>query len=120
MMNNLKKYVKPLLCLMTSLIVNVLAMALFHYMGVFKLASIGKINFVVMAILMFVEGLVMGKKTSKKGYLEGLKLGGFVVVSLFLLNIIFTRHFDLYVVLYYVVMMVSSVIGSMIGINLHR
>lgn len=119
-MNNLKKFGKPSLFIGTTLICYVLLLSLFHNLGILKLASLGKINFVAMSLFMFLLGFSRGKKASKKGYLEGLKIGGIAVAVLFLLNILFTRHFDLYVVLYYLVLLTSAVIGSMIGINLRR
>lgn len=106
--------------LVGALVAYMLLASSIHFMGWCTLSSIGKINFVFVAILMFVGGIIAGKKTSKKGYLEGLKLGGITAAILFLLNIIFTRHIDLYVVLYYIVIVTSSLIGSMVGINLRH
>lgn len=119
-MNNLKKYAKPVGILAGSLFIYILMLSVLHYFGIAKLRTIGNINFVVMAIIMFLGGVFLGKKTSKKGYLEGLKLGGFLVVIMLIINLVAFRHFDLYVVLYYLVLIASSVIGSMIGINLHH
>lgn len=118
--NNLKKYIKPIIGLAIFLLIYLLVLSLTHYLGLFKLASIGTINFVIMAIASFMGGVLRGKKTSKKGYLEGLKLGGILSLVLLLINIIFFRHFDLYVVMYYLILVVSAVIGSMIGINMHH
>ncbi len=119
-MSNIKKYIKPAIFFSVSLVAYLAVMSVFHYFGVMKLASVGTVNFVVMAIILFLGGIYMGKKTSKKGYLEGLKLGGVVVVLSFASNIILVRHFDLYVVLYYFVLAVAATIGSMIGINLRH
>lgn len=119
-MDYLKKYGKTAIIIGGIVLLYISLLAVTHNLGILKLSSIGKINFVVMAISLFLGGFMRGKKASKKGYLEGLKLGGIVVGVLFIINILCYRHVDLYVFLYYIVLIVSSIIGSMIGINLRR
>lgn len=98
----------------------ILVLSLLHYLNLIKLNMIGTINFVFISILMFALGVIMGKKALKKGYIEGLRVGGMTIASLFIMNILFARYFDLHIVLYYLVILASSTIGSMIGINLKR
>lgn len=119
-MEKIKKLIKPSCLIIGSMLLYILILSGLHYIGVIKLSSIVKINFVVIASIMFAGGLLLGKKATKKGYLEGLKLGSIFLVIIFLLNVIFYRHFDLYVVLYYLIILVGSTIGSMIGINLRH
>lgn len=119
-MNNLKKYFKPSVFFFSTVLIYILILSSLHHSGLLALAKISTVNFVIMAVLSFVGGLVLGKKASKNGYLEGLKFGGILAFILFILNVLFYRHFDLYVVLYYLVLLVSSVIGSMIGINIRH
>lgn len=119
-MNNVKKYLFRTVFFAGVAIVYLLLLSLLHHFGVLHLSNISTINFVVIAILSLLVGLMMGKKTSKKGYLEGLKLGGIAILILGVLNVLFYRHFDLYVFLYYLVILASSTIGSMVGINLRH
>lgn len=119
-MDKLKKYLKPVVLFLGTFVFYLLLLLLLNYTGVIKLGSIVKINFVVISVITLLLGVIEGKKTSKKGYLEGLKLGGIVVAILFLLNLLFYRTFNVYILLYYLVIVVSSTIGSMIGINLKR
>lgn len=65
-------------------------------------------------------GIGIGRKSSKKGYLEGLKLGGIIILSLLLINLLFIRTFSLSILMYYLIILASSIIGSMIGINIKR
>lgn len=119
-MQKLKSFIKPTIFLLITFILYLALLVIFHYSGLLKLQSVAKINFIVVSLVTFVVGISKGKKTSKKGYLEGLKLGLIVVGILFLLNTIFYRSFSLYLLLYYSVILASSTIGSMIGINLKR
>ena len=68
---------------------------------------------------LFIGGLYIGRKSMKKGFLEGLKLG--IIFSLFL--IIFNylglgNGFKLKYILYYTILIISSIFGSIIGINI--
>ncbi len=119
-MEKIKKYLKPTLVFLGVFAFYLVMLLIFNYTGLIKLDSIVKINFVVMYVMALFLGIIEGKKTSKKGYLEGLKLGGIVICILFLLNLIFYRHFSIYILLYYLVIITSSTIGSMVGINLKR
>jgi len=119
-MNKVLKYVKKIGIWVLIFLIYFVLLALFSYNGVFKLSTVGTINMVMCALTMFILGVKFGKKASKRGYLEGLKIGGIVVLSLFLLNLIFYRVFNLYIFLYYLLILASSTIGSMIGINTKR
>ena len=60
----------------------------------------------------------MGKKSSKKGWLEGLKLSLVFTVLLILFNILGLRNkIELKNILYYVIIIVSCIFGGMLGIN---
>lgn len=119
-MDKFKKYLTPTLKILAFFGIYFILLAILNYTGITKLSTITKINFVFIAIICFIAGLRRGKKASKRGYLEGLKLGGIVILILFLLNLIFYRSFSLYVFLYYLIILVATVMGSMLGINLHR
>jgi putative membrane protein (TIGR04086 family) len=73
-----------------------------------------------MGVLTFILGIINGKKASKKGYLEGLKLGSIIILILLIFNLIFIRKFSLNTFVYYLVIIASTTIGSMIGINLRK
>lgn len=117
-MEKAKKYIKSTSMCLLALVIYLIVLLILSYTGLLKLNTIEKINFVVMAIIALAIGVISGKKTSKKGYLEGLKHGGIIVLIMFLLNLIFYRWFNLYIFLYYLVIVSSSMIGSMIGINI--
>ena len=119
-MQKLKFVVKPILYTLFTFIIYLIILVALHYTGCLKLSSIVKINFVVMVLVSLIMGVKAGKKTSKKGYLEGLKLGLIMILILFVINIIFYRSFSLYLLFYYLVILVSTTMGSMIGINIKR
>ena len=59
---------------------------------------------------------IIGRKTLKKGYLEGIKYG-FLILILFLVPCIYFSKFRLSVIIFYGLIIMTSVIGSIIGIS---
>ena len=73
---------------------------------------------IFMMILFLIIGYKYGKKADKKGYIEGLKIGFSLILVLLFINLIFyNSNFSLERVIYYIILILSSIFGSMIGIN---
>lgn len=69
-------------------------------------------------ILFFIFGLMVGKKQTSKGYLAGIKIGLLLLFIIFLFNLFFfNTSFTVFKVIYYLGLLISSIIGSMVGIN---
>lgn len=78
--------------------------------------SIFKLLIAVSSLL--VGGIMIGKVSKQKGWLEGLKLSLIFLVILTLFNYLGLKHsFQLKDLLYYLILTVSGMVGSMIGIN---
>ena len=70
---------------------------------------------------MFLGGFYLGKAATKKGWLEGIKLGSAMVLLLILFNYLALRHaFKIDYILYIIILVVSSILGSMLGINFKK
>ena len=68
-------------------------------------------------IWFFFLGFKNGRASKSKGYLAGLKIGlGFVMVLL-IFNLIFVRSFKISLLIYYLLLIMSSILGGMFGIN---
>lgn len=76
------------------------------------------VTMIGMILLFAIIGLQYGKKATSKGYLEGLKIGASLIFILIVINLLFYRTgFSLERFVYYIVLILSSTCGSMIGIN---
>lgn len=113
-MNFLKKFIKSLLIFLSSIIIIPIFLTISN---LFKLQTNKIIVIIIGSILMFVVGLVLGKKTEKNGYLNGLLLSIFSIIILLLLSLIFKYSLNINTLIYYVILVISTVFGSMIGIN---
>ena len=68
-------------------------------------------------ITIIYTGIKIGKNTTSKGYLGGV-LNGLVYILIFwLLSVITANNLTVKSVIYYIIMLVISIIGSIVGIN---
>ncbi len=119
-MNYLKKIGKSLLYTFSTILIGILIITVFNYLNVFsiKLVSISKIFILVLAI--FVGSFLLGIKSDKKGYLEGIKYGIIVSMILAILNMIIYHNFELKDLILYTIIIICSCLGSMVGITKHK
>lgn len=76
------------------------------------------LKIVIPIISVLIGGFYLGKRSKEKGWLEGLKLGGIFLLLLFIFSYLgFQKSFRLKDIIYYLILLVSSILGSMIGIN---
>ena len=69
-------------------------------------------------ISVLASGILMGINSTKKGWLEGLKLGLLICILLFIFNIFgLNNSFKISQLLFYGILIFTSVVGSMIGIS---
>ena len=69
----------------------------------------------------FIGGFVIGKRSLKKGWLEGLKYGFVFLVILTLLNYLgFSTGVSLKYFVFCSIILVSSILGGMIGIGFSK
>lgn len=113
----MKKLCISLIYIITILLVLTLILTLFNYFNIINNTSIFKI--LIPIISTFIGGLVIGVKSNKKGFIEGIKLGIIFVLMLLILNIVLSK-FSLKSLLYYLILITTTSLGSMIGINIKK
>ena len=117
---DIKKFINYLKLFGYSLIYIILVsliLSLIYYFTNISYKNIGSIILFMTLIWFFVLGFKNGKMSKSKGYLAGLKMGlGFVLV-LVIFNLIFLRSFKISLLIYYLLLLMSSILGGMFGIN---
>lgn len=68
-------------------------------------------------ISVLISGIFMGINSTKKGWLEGLKLGILICILLFLFNLLGLNKFKINQLLFYGILIFTSIVGSIIGIS---
>jgi len=117
-MNYLKILGKSFLYMTSILFISVILITLLNYFNIFGSKIVTFFKLVIALISIFVGGFIMGKNSKQKGWLEGIKLGLIILFILVIINyIILNQSFEIRNLVYYLILMVSSIFGSMIGIN---
>ena len=91
---------------------------LFNYINLFGNTFINVLKVIIPIISLFVGGFVIGKRTGKKGWLEGLKLSLIFLAFLTIFNYLaLDSSISLKTVIYYIILVIATTFGSMIGVN---
>lgn len=91
---------------------------LFNYINLFGNTFINVLKVIIPIISLFVGGFVIGKRTGKKGWLEGLKLSLIFLAFLTIFNYLaLDFSISLKTVIYYIILVIATTFGSMIGVN---
>ena len=114
-MNIFYKYIKSLIIFLSSLIIIPAFLTIFNLL---KINTSRILIIIIGSILMLIVGFITGKSSNSKGYLNGLIVSVISIIILLLLSLIFGFKLNINSLIYYVVLVVSTTLGSMIGINI--
>jgi len=113
----LKNYLKSYAYLFGSILILTIILSVFNYFFVFSTKVI-KILIPIISIL--IASIVLGKNTKSKAYLEGIKFTSLYIILSVILSLITKNPFSFKLILSYLLILLSGVVGSMIGINLNK
>lgn len=71
-------------------------------------------------IAMFSSCIILGKYCKQKAYIEGIKFSLVYLILMTIFKLIMHSEFNYKVIIIYFLLMFSSIIGSMLGINLKK
>lgn len=117
-MKYLKSITKAIGIMVLMLLISTLFITLFHYFNIIGKKFVSILEIVVPILTLFIGGFLIGKTSEKKGWLEGLKLAFIFLILMILFNYLGLRnHLEIKNLIYYLILVISSMFGSMIGIN---
>lgn len=111
-MNYIINYFKSFLIPIISILIMSIFLSISNLLG-FKTNKI--IILICMIIVMFISGLYYTKNITKKKYLHGLLYGTITCILLFLLSLLFKSNYQYNLVIYYLVLIISSTLGAMLS-----
>lgn len=118
----MKKILKYLKCIGWIIVINSILsfiLTLLHYFDVFSPNTIKTLKLLSVILSMLIGGIYIGRKSNKKGYLEGVKIGLVFIVLIFLFTLI-SKNFAFKSLIYYFIILISSTVGAMIGIQIKK
>jgi len=78
------------------------------------------LKFLIPVLSLFIGSLFLGRNTEKKGWLSGIKFWALILIIFIILNLIFKGKFNIRTIIYYLILLVVSVLGSMVGISKNK
>ena len=119
-MNYLKKVGKCLMYTFSTILIGILIITILNYLNVFSIKLVNIAKIVVLILGIFIGSFRLGVISNKKGYLEGIKYGFFIDLVLIILNVMIYRDFEFKDLILYIIIIVCSSLGSMVGITKHK
>ena len=117
-MNFIKNISLSILYIVISLLILTFVLTIFSYFNIIGDNTVSIFKIIIPIISLFFVGFFIGKKSLKKGWLEGLKLSLiFIIILVIFEYLALNQSFEIKNLLYYLILSVSSIFGSMIGIS---
>ena len=118
----MKKHLKQLKILnfVSIFIIYNLLITLLSYFYIIPYSKTYIVLFILNNILIFLIGTINGTRLTNKAYIKGLLFGIALILILSLINLIFIRNFTFNTIIYYLVIVISSTISHIFGINIKR
>ena len=115
-MNTIKKFSITLLSIIISVIAATLILTGLYYFDYISTDTYKFLKIGVLIISLVLNSIVLGKSSIKNGYLDGIKLGILLILFCTFISIV-NKSISIKLILYNFIILISSTLGSMIGIN---
>ena len=109
------KYLKTILFEFIIFISLTLLNSILYYFNITS-SNINTIFKIIIFIITFIlTGIYISKRSSKKYYLEGLKISGINILLFLIIMLIIKYKFNFKLVLYYLILIITTTLGSLLG-----
>ncbi len=116
-MNLLKKYGLRMFYTILAILGSLLVINTFYYFNIINENLYKVFKLILITINILISSFILGKQAENKGYLEGIKLSLLIIPIMIILTLIFNQPFKIKIFIYYLIIFITAVLGSMIGIN---
>ena len=116
-MNYLKNIGKVILITFSSIIILGFLLNILYYFDIIGNNIYNIMKMVIVLICLFVNAFLLGKGSLKHGIVEGLKLGAILLLVMIILKAITNSPFDIRTIIYSIIILLTTSVGAVIGIN---
>lgn len=113
----LKNYLKSYAYLFGSILILTIILSIINY---FFNIPVKVIKLLIPIISIITSTIILGKNTKSKAYLEGIKFTSLYIILSIIISIVTKNAFNFKLILCYLLLLLSGIIGSMIGINISK
>lgn len=112
----MKNYLKSIIYTLITLLIGTIIIAALNYFNILNGLPHKIVSLLIPIIAMLIGSFLIGKTSTQKGYIEGIKYGIIWVILLLIINLI-TKNFTLTSIIYYVILLLLSTLAAALGIN---
>ncbi len=116
----IKKYLISYGYTFATIFVGTFILTILNYFNIVTTNFTNITKLIILIFSIFIGSFILGKKSLKKGYFEGIKYGTLFTILLIIINLLFIKDFKLTSIVYFLIIIISSTFGSMLGINKKR
>ena len=111
------KYLKTYLKIIMAIIIGTIVIVTLSYLNIISENTFKVLKKGIILLILLIEGINLGKKIKKNGYIEGIKLGGIVSLTFLVIGLLINKGITIEKIIFYITMIVITTIGSIIGVN---
>ena len=115
-MNKIINYLKSILLFLIILIIYLIIISLIYYFELINYKTLSIINYIFMIILFLILGIKVSHLERKKGYLNGFLIATTLIILFALISLILGK-ISFSSLVYYLSLIISSMIGGILGIK---
>lgn len=115
-MRYLKNLLQTLAYIGIIIIISTFIITVFSYFNLFNDTIAKTIKFIIPIISVLIGGIMMGRRTNKKGIIEGLRFG-IIINIIFVIISIVLGNFKGQSLIFYLIIIISTIFGSLIGVQ---
>ena len=115
----MKNYLKSSLYSLGIMIICTIIIIILNYFNIINGTLLNIIHYIIPIISVMVGSYILGKTSSKKGYIEGLKYSGIWSIIFLIVNI-FIKELNISSIIFFVILILLSMLSSIFGINRKR
>ena len=114
------KYLKTLslntLYTVTFFIILSVILTTFNYFNLINYQTLAIFKIIIPILSLFFAGFKMGKNAPKNGWLEGIKIS-LIIIAIMTIFTLITKSFTPKILTFFLILILSGIFGSIIGIN---
>lgn len=112
------KYLKSFAFILISILLFSIFIGTLNYFNILGNSIVKIFELIAIVISTLIGSIYLGKNSSKKGFLEGIKIGLSMIILLFIFSFLaFDKGFTLTSLIFYSIILISAILGSILGIN---
>lgn len=115
-MRYLKNLLRTLAYIGITIIISTFIITIFSYFNLLGDNIIKTIKLAIPVISVLIGGIMMGRRTNKKGIIEGIRFG-LIIDIIFIIMSIILNNFKGQSLLFYLIIIISTIFGALMGVQ---